>query len=98
MIESMNSKKSEQGASLLRLLYSHMLYSRGMELVSGEANEGFVLAKIRSTGALTFFRFLPTGGEDVLIQRRIYNTNKLLITETQILVNRENVFDRIANY
>lgn len=77
-----------------------------MEMISGHPDTGFVLARIRHTGAVTFFRFLPmnTGdvngenGEMVRIQRRVYNTSKVLLTETEIVVNQENVFDRIAHY
>lgn len=94
----MDTNNHQEDNRLLQLLHTHLTYRKGMELVNGDTTQGFVLAKIRHTGALTFFRLIPLSDGSVIIQRKIYNTRKDLLTESEILVNSENAFNLLANY
>lgn len=94
----MDTNNDEASNRLLQLLHTHLTYRKCMELVNGNTKHGFVLRRIRPTGASTFFRLLPRGANTVLIQRKIYNSKKELMTESEILVNSENAFDLLAHY
>lgn len=94
----MDTNNHEASNQLLQLLYTHLTYRKGMELITGDTKQGVVLRRIRTTGASTFFRLLPRGVDSVLIQRKIYNTKKELMTESEILVNSQNAFDLLAHY
>lgn len=94
----MDTSNRQESNRLLQLLHTHLTYRKGMELVNGDPVQGFILARIRPTGAYSFFRLLPVGDGSVLIQRKVYNTRKDLMTESEILVNSENVFDLLAHY